>query len=348
MAVRLKDIAKDLDLSVVTVSKVLRNQSDISAETKERVLRRMRDLNYRPNLAARGLATGRTYAIGLVVPSLLHPFFAEVANGISDAIRPRGYGLLIAASNEDEELERAEIEQLLARQVDALIIASSQKSSEYLQSIGGRTTPWILIDRRFPGVPSHFVGVDDQEIGRVATRHLIERGCRRIAHIRGPQISTGVGRVEGYRAALSEAGIAGALDLIVDSGAVDHGAESSGRSAMARLLERKPRPDGVFCYNDPVAAGAIQAILEGGLRIPHDVAVVGCGNARWAPLLRVPLSSVDQDAAGIGQRAAKVAVKLTKGSPRKRQTVLFPVTLVERESSARGEGRERTERTPRM
>src|SRR5689334_19098917 len=109
MTVRLKDIADDLNLSVVTVSKVLRNKSDISTETRERVLRRMREVNYKPNAAARSLATGRSYCLGLVVPSLLHPFFAEVANGISDAVRSKGYGLLISASNEDEGLERQEI-----------------------------------------------------------------------------------------------------------------------------------------------------------------------------------------------------------------------------------------------
>jgi LacI family transcriptional regulator len=124
----------------------------------------------------------------------------------------------------------------------------------------------------------------------------------------------------------------------MQSGTIDHGAEHSGYEAMKRLLATRLHPDGVFCYNDPIAAGAIRAILEAGLRLPRDVAVVGCGNSRWAGLLRVPLSSVDQGATKIGERAARLALKLTqtKEAP-KRRTTLLPVTLIVRESSAKNQ-----------
>ena len=127
MPVRMKDIARDLGVSVVTVSKVLRNHSDIGEETRERVLKRMKELNYRPNLAARALVTGHSLTMGLVVPDLVHPFFAEVAKGISRTLRKKGYSLLISSSEEDAELEQQEIEQLLARRVDALVVASAQR-----------------------------------------------------------------------------------------------------------------------------------------------------------------------------------------------------------------------------
>src|SRR5689334_17634778 len=130
MPVRMKDIAKDLDLSIVTISKVLRDHPDISEETRERVLKRMKEVNYRPNLAARALVTGRTYSIGLVVPDLIHPFFGEVAKGMSGVLRKKGYNLVISSSEEEPELERQEVDQLLARRVDALIIASTQTSAE--------------------------------------------------------------------------------------------------------------------------------------------------------------------------------------------------------------------------
>src|SRR5690349_22984253 len=115
MPVRLKDIAQDLNLSVVTVSKVLRDHPDIGPETRERVLKRMKELNYRPNLAARALVTGRTYAIGLVVPDLVHPFFGQVAKALSSVLRVKGYSLVLSSSEDDPELEQREIEQLLAR-----------------------------------------------------------------------------------------------------------------------------------------------------------------------------------------------------------------------------------------
>src|SRR3982751_4098285 len=126
MSVRLKDIAQDLNVSVVTVSKVLRDHPDISPETRERVLKRMKELNYRPNLAARALVTGRTYAIGLIVPDLVHPFFGEVAKALSSVLRAKSYSLVLSSSEDDSKLELQEIEQLLSRRVDVLIVASTQ------------------------------------------------------------------------------------------------------------------------------------------------------------------------------------------------------------------------------
>ena len=128
MPVRLKDIAKDLGLSIVTISKVLRDHPDIGAETRERVLQRMKELNYQPNMAARSLITGRSYSVGLVVPDLLHPFFGEIAQIISAELRKKGYSLLISSSDEDTELESQEIQHMLARRVDVLLVASAQKS----------------------------------------------------------------------------------------------------------------------------------------------------------------------------------------------------------------------------
>src|SRR6185295_15998256 len=135
MAIRLKDIAQDLNISVVTVSKVLRDHPDIGPQTRQRVLQRMKELNYRPNLAARALVTGRSFAIGLVVPDLVHPFFGNVAKALSGVLRGKGYSLVLASSDDDPELEQEEIEQLLARRVDVLVVASAQRGAENFQYI---------------------------------------------------------------------------------------------------------------------------------------------------------------------------------------------------------------------
>jgi len=195
----MEDIADDLGVSVVTVSKVLRNHPDIAEGTRRRVLKSMRELNYQPNFAARALVTGRTYTIGLVVPNLLHPFFAEIAKAISLEARNHGYSLFISSSDEDPELEEQEIKQLLARRVDVILIASAQWSIECFRMIEENKTPYVLIDRRFQGLNANFVGVDDEAVGMIGTSHLIEQGCKCIAHIRGPEVSTGVGRLEGYK-----------------------------------------------------------------------------------------------------------------------------------------------------
>jgi LacI family transcriptional regulator len=333
----MKDIARDLGVSVVTVSKVLRHHRDISEPTRERVLRRMKELNFRPNLAARALVTGRTFTVGLVVPDLVHPFFAEVAKGISRALREKGYSLFISSSEEDAQLERQEIEQLLARRVDALVVASAQSTAESFRRIEEQKTPYVLIDRRFKGLAANFVGVDDRAAGELATTHLIEAGCRRIAHIRGPQVSTAVGRMEGYRRALARRGMTAPEGYVVAGRSGDDAGDVSGHQSMGALLKCRPRPDGVFCYNDPIAMGALAAILEAGLRVPEDIAVIGCGNVRYAGLLRVPLSSIDQASGSIGERAARLVLALIENKRAARpRTVLLKPRLVARASTARG------------
>jgi LacI family transcriptional regulator len=326
MAVRLKDIARELSVSVVTVSKVLRNQTDISDETRQRVLKRMKELNYRPNLAARALVTGRTYTIGLVVPDLLHPFFAQLAKGLSDVLRKRTYSLIIASSEEDPELERQEIDRLLARSVDAILVASAEKTLKSFGYIAQQKTPYVLLDRRFSGLVSNFVGVDDRTAGFLATNHLIEQGCKRIAHIRGPEVSTGTGRLEGYKLALARKGRAPLVGHIVPAS----GSGWGGYGATKELLACRPRPDAIFCYNDPIAIDAMRAILDARIRIPQDIALVGCGNLNFSDVLRVPLSTVDQSSQTIGEVAGKLALSLveSKKLPQPRSILLEPKLVV--------------------
>jgi LacI family transcriptional regulator len=337
MPVRLKDIAEDLGLSVVTVSKVLRDHPDIGEATRKRVLKRMKEMNYQPNLTARALITGQTWTMGILVPDLLHPFFASIAQSLSQEIRSKGYSLLISSSDEDVALEQREIEHLLARRVDCLLIASAQRSGESFRRIEAQKTPYILLDRQFLGLAANFVGVDDQAVGRLATRHLIEQGCRRIAHIRGPEVSTAQGRLEGYRQALNEAGTQAMPEHVVSLGiSGDHRGEPGGYEAARRLVASKKRPDGIFCFNDPSALGAMRAILEAGLRVPEEIAVVGCGNLSYSNFLRVPLSSVDQGSEEIGKRAAAMALQVAneKSNPCPKRELIEP-RLVIRASSLR-------------
>lgn len=348
MAVRLKDIAQDLGLSVVTVSKVLRDHPDIGAETRKRVLKRMKELNYRPNLAARSLLTGQSWTVGLVVPDLLHPFFARIAKEISVEVRKKGYSLFISSSDDDPALEQEEIAQLVARRVDVLLIASAQWTTESFRRIEEEKIPYILLDRHFPGFTANFVGVDDRAVGLLATSHLIEQGCRRIAHLRGPDISTALGRLAGYRQALAEAQMEPLPGHIVSIGSSgDHRGDVGGYEATMKLLRDKQRPDGIFCFNDPAALGAMRAILEFGLRIPEDVAVVGCGNLSYSDFLRVPLSSVDQGSKKIGKVAGSMALKLALRKERRRpKTELIQPHLVVRASSLRIPSSAPTENAP--
>jgi LacI family transcriptional regulator len=337
VAARLKDIARDLGVSVVTVSKVLGNHADISEATRERVLKRIKEVNYQPNPSARALVTGRTHLIGLVVPDLVHPFFSQLAKGIAAILRERGYGLVISASEEDPELEKQEIRQMLTRRMDVLMIASTQWNIESFRYIEEQQGSYVLIDRRFVGLTANYVGTDDVAVGNIATTHLIQNGCKRIAHIGGRYVSTAVDRLQGYRQALMHAGMPINAEYSVCRSHVDDAADVTGYHSMKELLRLSPAPDGVFCYNDPMAMGAMKAILEAGLRIPQDVAIVGAGNVRYASELRVPLSSVDQESQLLGERAAGLALNLVqaKTAPAVEEIVCQP-RLVVRESSLRG------------
>ncbi len=334
-SVRLKDIASDMGLSTVTISKVLRGHPDISEETRKRVLKRMKELHYQPNFAARALITGRTWTIGLVVPDLLHPFFAQVAKAISAEIRGQGYSLMITSSEEDPELERQEIEGLLARRVDAMLVASAQRTPENFRSMDEQRIPYVLIDRRFKGLDANFVGVNDVAVGMLATNHLIEQGCKRIAHIRGPETSTALGRLEGYQRALAAHRLTPLPGHIVSIGSSgDDRGEPGGYETTKKLMAVNPPPDGIFCFNDPVALGAMRAILDAGMRIPGDIAVVGCGNVLYSDFLRVPLTSIDQDSFAIGLHAAKLALTLVGSKePIRPKTVLVNPRLVVRAST---------------
>ncbi len=337
MPVRMKDIARELGISVVTVSKVLRNHPDIGEKTRNLVLKRMKELKYQPNLAARSLSTGRTSTVGLVVPDLLHPFFAQIATTLSAQLRKRHYGLIISSSEEDPDLEREEIEQLLARRVDVLLVASSQWTMEGFRHIEEQKVPYVLLDRRFAGLDANFVGVDDEAVGRLATTHLVQQGCRRIAHIRGPEVSTALGRLQGYKQALAAKGRAplpGHIVAIGTSG--DHLGELGGYRGAKVLLAGNTPPDGIFCFNDPIALGAMRAILDAGLRIPEDIAVVGCGNLSYSDFLRVPLTTIDQNSQSIGEHAAALALALAESrkTPRPRSLIVAP-RLVVRASSQR-------------
>ena len=332
----MKDIARDLGVSVVTVSKVLRNHSDISEETRERVLARIKEVDYRPNIAARSLVTGRTYLVGLVVPSLLHPFFAEIAKAISENLRQRGYYLIISSSEEDPELEQQEINHLLERRLDALIVASCRSSLDLFQRIEREDTPYILIDRSFEALAANFVGVDDETVGVLATQHLIDIGCQRIAHIRGPETSPGKQRLQGYKRTLEHNGMRVLPEYIITEPKGDVDTRQRGAEAMRQLLQLDPRPDGVFCFNDPLAIGAMNCILDQGLRIPEDVALIGCGNLNYDDTLRVPLSSVDQRSRQIGEETARVALAiLTSKRPPALENVILQPQLVPRASTQR-------------
>ena len=333
MAVRMKDIARDLGVSTVTVSKVFNNHKDIGAATRERVLRRMKELNYQPSLHAQGLVSGQSFMIGLVVPDLVHAFFSEVAKSISRVIREKGYGLVISSSNDDPLLEREELSQMMRHRVDVLIVASCQETSKNLIKISNEA-PLILLDRRYKDFKSHFIGFNNIRIGQMATEHLIKMGFRRIAYIGGRTASTSMERMQGYRQALAHHKISVPETYIMNRRHADESGDTTGCKAMEKLLKLKPWPDAVFCFNDPAAVGAMNAILAAGLRIPEDIAVIGAGNIRYSGSFRVPLSSIEVYSDTLGEYAGNLALQLISSKkPLPPKSIVIQPKLIVRDST---------------
>src|ERR1700685_3120798 len=204
MPVTLKDLAKALSLSISTVNAALYNRADISSATRKRVQDMALAMNYHPNLVARSLKTRKTYVLGVIVPDLSRSLFTEVTKGIDMVASAQGYNLVLCNTGEDPSRETGQIATLVSKRVDGLILASAHhpQSKVAPESLAVSGIPLVLVDRFFPA--TNFVGTDDVKIGYLATKHLIEQGYRRIAHLRGPNVSTAQGRLKGYIKALRE------------------------------------------------------------------------------------------------------------------------------------------------
>jgi LacI family transcriptional regulator len=330
MPVTLADIARELGVSKMTVSRAINDHPLINAETRVRVLEVARRLNYQPNQHARALATNRSHLIGVVVPDLMHSYFAEIYRGVEAIARPLGYRNLICNTDEDAAKELDETEALLPR-TDGLIVASSLPPGKvgFYKRIIKEGAKVVLIDRRLKGLNCPVVTTDDVQVGMLATEHLISLGHKRIGHLRGTAASTSEGRFEGYRRALEKNRLKFDDALVRDCGF----SERDGYEATRRWLEEGGVPGAIFAVNDPAAIGAMQALEEAGQRVGRDVALVGGGNIHYGDMLRVPLTTVSWSRGEMGQQAARLLLQLIEGEVPDKKQVVLPPELVVRSSS---------------
>lgn len=331
MPTTLGDIARALNVSKMTVSRAINNHPEINPETRARVLAAAQKMNYRPNQFARALTSKHSYLIGIVVPDLMHSYFAEICRGVESQARPAGYQNLICSTDEEARKELDEIEALWSR-TDGLIVASALVANDAvfyrrLLNEGGKI---VLIDRLLDGLRCPAVTPDDVRVGVLATEHLIALGHKRIGHLRGTNVSTSHGRFEGYTQALSKARLRVDKRLVRDCGFT----ESDGRDAMKDWISDGDLPPAIFAANDAAAIGAMEALHDAGLDVPGDVAIIGAGNIHYGDMLRVPLTTVSWSTAAMGQSAAGLLLELIDGKtiPAKNRHVTIPPELVVRRS----------------
>ncbi len=329
----LEHIARRAGVSVMTVSRALRGHPGVRESTRRKILDLAAELKYRPNRWARSLVTNRSKVIGIVVPDISHIFFSEITRGVQDGLEKHGYSLMLCHSKGDARREAREIDMLIGAQVEGIIVASEQPEDrpDLFADLQEEGIPFVLVDRFFPGLKCPRVTVDDFQVGRKATRHLIDLGHTRIGHITGPNVSTARLRTEGYRAALKEAGIRLQSSWIVRS----NFKVSGGAQAMKKLLARKNRVTAVFASNDPSAFGAVQACREAGLRVPEDISVIGAGNIEGYNHPAPFLTTVGWRVCELGERAAEILLRQLEGNGGAGETeCVFEPEILFRKSTA--------------
>lgn len=328
----IQDVAGDLGLSAMTVSRALNDHPDVKEETRRRVITRARELNYRPNRWARSLVTQRSQIVGAVIPTVTHAFFSAVIGGVQAVLEEEGYTLILCHSSGDPERERREIDMLVGSRVEGLMVASvfPHDDPSLFRGLQEEGVPFVLIDRVFDGFRAPSVSADDVAVGRLAVEHLMELGHRRIAHIKGEPLSTGEGRLKGFLAGARGAGLEPPPEYIVEGG-FD---VESGRRGMRRLLELDQRPTGVFGPSDPAAMGAIQVCREAGLRVPGDVSVVGVGAVEYDYLPEPFMTTIKWGRREMGMEAGRLLLQLIEGeNPRQRSLVKTPSLIVQRSTA---------------
>ena len=298
-----EDIARKLNVTRITVSKALRDHPDISVRMKQRVMDAAEEMGYSPNQIAQQLTTRTTNTIGVIVPDLENSFFSHVVSSIIDTAADRGYQVLLAVSRENEETEKRNIQNLVGKRVDGLLVCLSQQTTDpaIFESIGKMEIPLVFFDRSLPGTGFSRVVFDDDRGVRLAIDHLVVAGYTRIAHLAGySTTSIGKERLEGYMAALINHGLIVRMDWIIEGGyELD-----DGYRAFMKLYERQDLPEIILTVNDRVALGAYQAIREKGLRVPGDIGVVGFGFSETAEMFSPPLAVISQDPRKMGHLAA--------------------------------------------
>jgi LacI family transcriptional regulator len=333
MTVTMRHVAAALGVSVTTVSKVLNNRGDIGEEMRERVLAKVEELGYRPNAVARSLTLRRTHTLGVIVADLMHSFFVEIVASIEEYIHPLGYGLLLCNVGEDPARERPQLQMLLDRQVDGVILASvdPEHGDALLSRVLAAGKGLVLIDRDdHPSLACHRVLTDDQQVGQLATEHLIALGHRKIAHFRGPALVHAARREQGYRTAMARHGLRVEPEWIVPCGFK----EKDGYDATVRLAEVAPDVTAVFVANDSSAIGALGAAFACGWQIPDDLSIVGAGGIAHIDMLRVPLTTVSWSRREMGISAARLMIEqIERGPSGPFSRVIVPPSLIARDSS---------------
>jgi DNA-binding LacI/PurR family transcriptional regulator len=328
------DLARELNLSKSTVSRALHDSYQIGEDTKCKVRALAEKWGFQLNPQARGLKTRRSFTLGVVVPEIAHKYFSSAISGIQEVVLPEGYNVLIGQSNESAEQEYKVVKQLIASRVDGLIISLSGKTrdEEYFRALIADGFPVIMFDRVCDDIDCSKVVIDHTKAAFMATSHLIRQGCRRIAHLSGPQVlSIAKNRIRGFKQALAAHDIPYIPEFLIENGTDPRNTPGHIRQLMQETLP----PDGISCFNDDVAINALLTLKKLNIPVPGKVKIIGFNNEKDCLVIEPNLSSIEHPVVQMGKEAARLFLKQTGKPLAKSQTVTFETSLIARESTAR-------------
>ncbi|MDC1265741.1 LacI family transcriptional regulator [Flavobacteriaceae bacterium] len=335
----LRQIAETLGISIPTVSKALKDYPDVSKKTKAMVKELAKTLNYKPNSFAVNLRTKESKTIGIIIPEIVHHFFSNVIKGIISQAEKKGYLVIILQSNESYELEKKQINLLIDKRVDGILISIANETADFkhLTEVIDQNKPLVMFDKIAKIVKCSKIIIDDRKAAYIATQHLIDTGCKRIAHFRGPLLpQNSIDRFLGYKKALIDNGLSYDPSLVYICQCGDKSFEE-GKLNATRLLEDHKDVDGVFINTDMVAIGAITEFRKRKVRIPEDISIVGFSNWFMSSAITPSLTTIDQPGFKIGKRAFKQLYKELKAA--KKEKIIIPkiielkTNLIKREST---------------
>ena len=328
----IEDLARELNLSKSTVSRALHDSYQIGEETKQRVLHLAEQWGFQLNPQARGLKTNKSFTLGVVVPEIAHKYFSSAISGIQEVVLPAGYNILIGQANESAEQEYKVVKQLISSRVDGLIMSLSGKThyGEYIQALIDDGFPVIMFDRVNDEINCSKVIIDHEKAAFTAVEHLIRQGCRRIAHLSGPQVlSIAKNRIKGLKRALETYGIPFIPEYLIENGTnptltPDH---------IQWLMQQPNPPDGISCFNDDVAINALLTLKKIGIKVPGEVKIIGFNNEKDCLIIEPNLSSIEHPVVNMGKEAAKLFLKYAGNTRLLPQTIVFDTELIIRRST---------------
>jgi LacI family transcriptional regulator len=334
----LRDVAEAAGVHAATASRALNPETRrmVNSDTARRVQRAAETLGYRPNPIARSLKTAKSGTIGLVLPDLTNPLFPPIVRGIEDVLNPAGYSALIVSTDNDVERERSQVSSLLSRQVEGLIVATARVEHALLTELHAQGVQMVLVNRRTEGLGVASITPDDASGTEMAVRHLADLGHRRIVHLAGPQTtSTGVIRARAFSGAVRSLGLDDDPALVT---ACRFWNEEDGARALREVMDAGTEFTAVVAGNDLIALGCYDVFNERGISCPRDVSVVGFNNMPFLDKLQPPLTTVAIPHHQVGVEAARMLLESIQEPDRPVRSVLLPLTLAVRGSTARRAG----------